>query len=256
MNPAKPRSLSNIAVAGGSVAIVAALASSIGLILSPASLSLDRHGRSHVQPGMNPRDSRHSLRSGSENGLADPSSEVVSAVFRSPEHAAISGRLSGADEGATFSRHAAVGSEAGSSEFSFERALGSDSGMTREDVDALIEDRDLPRLIDRFALESGKNSDAAMLLRIFRPAIENALAEVGGGMRLAGLACGAQVCVGTISEGSVFEYLAWRDEFALAPEIGGAQVSASTISEPDGSAVMRFLFFIDPSREPIADISR
>ncbi len=134
--------------------------------------------------------------------------------------------------------------------FSFERSLESDAGMTMEDAESLITKQDLPRLIDRFAAESGADRDAEMLSRIFRSVIDRSIIKARSRVRLTGFACGAQVCVGTMEDGNIFDYIMWRDEFALAPELSGANVTAATMPEANGSMIMRFLFFVDPAREP------
>lgn len=134
--------------------------------------------------------------------------------------------------------------------FSFERALETDVGMTMDEADALVSDQDIPRVIDRFAMESAADRDADALSRIFRSAIDRSIAKAGLRVRLAGFACGLQLCIGTVEGGSALDYLAWRDVFALEPEIAGVEVRAVTISEPDSSEIMRFLFFVDPAREP------
>ncbi len=176
----------------------------------------------------------------------------VARAFMSPQstqqRAGVRGRQATGDQGEW--SYGMVGATSGG--FSFERALETDVGMTTDDADALVSHQDIPRVIDRFAMESAADQDADALSRIFRSAIDRSITKAGLRVRLAGFACGLQLCIGTVDGGSALDYLAWRDVFALEPEIAGVEVRAVTISEPGSPEIMRFLFFVDPARQPKA----
>lgn len=178
--------------------------------------------------------------------------DEVASAFMSPQstrqRAGVRGRQATGDQGGW--SYGMVGATSGG--FSFERALETDVGMTMDDADALVSDQDIPRVIDRFAMESAADRDADALSRIFRSAIDRSIAKADPRVRLSGFACGLQLCIGTVEGGRALDYLAWRDVFALEPEIAGVEVRAVTISEPDSSEIMRFIFFVDPAREPKA----
>lgn len=181
--------------------------------------------------------------------------DVVASAFMSPQstrqRAGVRGIKATGGQGEW--SYGMVGATSGG--FSFERALETDVDMTMDDADALVSDQDIPQVIDRFAMESAADRDADALSRIFRSAIDRSIAKAGLHVRLAGFACGLQLCIGTVEGSSALDYLAWRDVFALEPEIAGVEVRAVTISEPDNSEIMRFLFFVDPAREPRKSVS-
>jgi hypothetical protein len=134
--------------------------------------------------------------------------------------------------------------------FSFEPKLGDDSGISIEQMNNFLDHAELPQSIDRFATESLADPDAAMLSRIFRSTIERTITENENRLSLSGFACGIQICIGTMAGGDPLDYIAWRNAFALAPELSGIDVFAATLSEPNGASLMRFGFSVDPARQP------
>lgn len=176
----------------------------------------------------------------------------IASAFMSPQstrqQAGVRGRNATGDQVAW--SYGMVGANSGG--FSFERGLETGVDMTMDDADALVSHQDIPRVIDRFAMESAADLDADALSRIFRFAIDRSIAKTGLRVHLAGFACGLQWCIGTVEGGSALDYLIWRDVFALEPEVADVEVRAVTISEPDSSEIMRFVFFVDPVHQPKA----
>lgn len=131
-------------------------------------------------------------------------------------------------------------------QFAFEQGVVVPGGLSQEGSDALLRAEDFAQRVAEAAAESARDPEAVDMTRLYRDAIERSLRESGSRARLAGLACGTQLCVGALVDGGADDYRAWSDLFGKQ---GTAPVYAMNVydaADAAGVSALRFTFVVDP----------
>ena len=135
--------------------------------------------------------------------------------------------------------------------FALEGALVQHAGLSVREADRLLEAEDFPRRLGDYAAESAADPDAAELTTVYRAALERALRDSGVNARLDGFACGTRLCAGALGGGGPDDYTRWSEYFVKAATVPTYAFHSRLLERPDGPAVLRFTFSVDPALNAI-----
>jgi hypothetical protein len=131
-------------------------------------------------------------------------------------------------------------------QFNFERDLIGDAVLT-EDNEGIFMSKLIasPLALDAYYDEIAGDADAVALSRIYSKMAFDATEGGKKSVRLAGLVCGLQICMGEIVGGSDDEYRRWADSFtnSLGP-MGNNYFTYSIVAHEQGETVLRFGFWV------------
>lgn len=184
-------------------------------------------------------------------GQVDATASVMTdgttrAVFTSPE-ASEQGSSAAAATAPPGAPASAAGDPRAALQLSFERGVVVPGGLSQRASDHLLRAGDFRARIAEVAGESARDPEAADMTRVYREAVERSLRESGTRARLDRFACGTQLCIGGLIDGSEDDYQTWVEVFAKRGRAPTYAMNTHIQTDASGGPVLRFAFTIDPT---------